>query len=170
MLARRYRFPLLFLLIYGILQVLYLSAPERLINGVVVEQWTVQPAVGFIDALWPAANARARGSSIQSPQGTLNVLRGCEGTETILMLVAAVLATRCSWIRKLVGLVLGTTLVYLCNQLRIAGMFWIVRHHHQWFPLFHGYIAPLLIIGISLVFFVLWSQYPLDRDRAGQAA
>ena len=161
--VKRYQFPLLFLLVYGVLQLLYLNAPEWLVKDMLVERLTAEPAAWLINWLWPSAQALAHGGSIVSPRGTLNILRGCEGTETLLMLLAAVFAARRMWRQLLLGVVLGCALVYLLNQVRIVGLYWIVVHHHDLFSLFHGTIAPLFIVGLSLGFFILWSRYPSRR-------
>lgn len=155
---KHYRFPLLFLAIYAVLQVLYLSGPDWLVRDVLVDQLTVVPAAHLINAVWPQAQVVADQSSIRSAAGSLNVLRGCEGTETLLMLLAAVIAARRSLGWSLSGALIGCALVYGLNQLRILGLYWVVVNRHDWFALAHGYIAPLLVVALSLVFFVLWSR------------
>jgi len=154
-----YRFPLIFLLIYMVLQLAYQFAPEWLVKDFIVEKATVIPGALFIDALWPDLNASAQGTRIVSPKGNINVLRGCEGTETLLLLFAAVLASLAigkNWRSVFAGLIAGTVLIYIANQIRIAALFRIVIDHRDSFELAHGYIAPLFVIGIATAFFMIW--------------
>jgi len=155
----QYRFPVLFLFIYLLLQFGYQVAPEWLIKDIIVEKATVAPGAFFIDSLWPELNVSAEGTRIVSSNGSINVLRGCEGTETLLLLFAALLASFSIGknLRSIViGLLLGSIIIYIVNQVRIAALFRIVVDYRSSFELAHGYIAPLFVIGVATTFFILW--------------
>ncbi|MDY6829051.1 MAG: archaeosortase/exosortase family protein [Pseudomonadota bacterium] len=165
------KFPAIFIGIYLVLQILYLVAPEWLVKGLLVDQLTVKPSATLIDWWFSELPVGAKGSSITSPLGNINVARGCEGTETILMLIAAIMAAWRHWAYTLAGLVAGIALIFAINQIRIAGLFWIMLNHRDQFELFHGYLAPILVVGMAAVFFILWMRLaPSSHDETGNAA
>ena len=155
-LPSQYRFPLLFLLFYRLLQWLYFTAPESIIRDFFVIALTVEPSAWFIGWLWPDLNVAADGTRVTSIRGNVNVLRGCEGTETMLLLLAALLASLRPWGHIIIGAVAGLTLVYAVNQIRIAMLFWTTVYHGDRFELMHGTITPIIVIGVSLLFFIGW--------------
>jgi exosortase family protein XrtM len=141
------------------MQFSYQMAPEWIIKDFIVEKATVTPGAVLIDNLWPDMNVSATGTRIVSSKGSINVLRGCEGTETLLLLIAALLASLVignSWRKVIIGIIVGSSIVYVVNQIRIAALFYIVVKHRNYFEMAHGYIAPLFVIGISTIFFILW--------------
>jgi len=165
-LLAQFRFPLLFLALYLMLQWGYQSAPDWLVRDVVVENATVIPSALLIDTLWPDMAVQARGTRLVSPHGSINVLRGCEGTEALLLLFAAILAVGRQWRVVITGLLLGTLLIYVVNQLRIVALYWTVVYHRSAFELAHGYIAPLFVIGLATLFFIFWlriSHRPMEN-------
>jgi len=62
-----------------------------------------------------------------------------------------------------VGLALGTVVVYLVNQIRIVGLFYLVEWDRTLFPVVHTYFAPTLIILIIAGFFLWWTQWAMLR-------
>lgn len=153
---KNYRFPLIFIAIYMLLQFAYLSAPDWFVKDFLVSQITVIPGASFINFLFNDVSVHAEGTRIVSGQGSINVLRGCEGTETMLMLIAAVLASGRKFIALGFGLCLGCLLIFVLNQLRIAGLFWVVVYQRDLFDVIHGYIAPLFIVASAAGFYLLW--------------
>lgn len=142
--------------IYLLLQCAYLAAPEWLAKELLVDRLTVKPSAALLDWWFSDVAVSAKGSRILSALGSINVARGCEGTETLLMLVAAIIAAWRHWRYTLLGLMAGIVLVFAVNQLRIAGLFWVMLHHRRHFELCHGYLAPILVVGVAAVFFILW--------------
>lgn len=163
----QFRFPLIFLIAYLLLQWGYQSAPDWLVKGVIVETATVAPSAALIGALWPEAQVRAQGARLVSERGSVNVLRGCEGTEALLLLFAAILAAGGRWRAVAAGLLMGTLVVYAVNQARIAALFWVVVNRRSAFALVHGYIAPLFVIGLATLFFLAWIRVSQRRADGG---
>ena len=161
------RFPLLFLLFYLALQWGYQAAPDWFIKDLIVETVTVKPSERLIDALWPDLGVTAQGTRLTSAQGSVNVLRGCGGTETLMLLFAAVLAAGRHWRTVLAGLLIGTALIFAVNQIRIVALFWLVVHHPYTFGMAHGYIAPLFVVGLATGFFLLWIRCAQRIGHAG---
>lgn len=156
--GRELRFALVFLLTFCILQFSYQAGRATLVKHLVIDVATVYPSTALINFIDPGMQAVASGQRILSPQVSLSILNGCEGTETLFLLVAAIAAFRTSWRNKLTGLLLGTCLVYCLNQARIVVLFIAAQQNRQWFEIIHGYIAPSLIIVLCSLFFVWWAN------------
>ena len=153
------RFVGLFLALFVAATLAWSGARGTALERLVVEQATVASSARLISWLSPTEGVRADGFRLISPRVRLSVLNGCEGTESILLLAAAVLAFPAPWRRKPAGLILGTVIIFLLNQARIVGLYFILRHRPAWFESMHGYIAPTLIVLAGSLFFILWLRW-----------
>jgi len=138
------------------------SAFERL----VIDQATVKTAVLVADTLSPGLGVRADGPRMAAPGGGINIINGCDGTDVLFLLTAAVLVAPVAWRWRLVGLLAGWPLVFVLNQVRVLALFYAFRHDRSTFDLLHGAVAPLVLILAVGVFFMLW----LGRSGASGAA
>ena len=155
--GRELRFALVFLIVFVILQYGYSASRGSVVEWFVIDIATVRPSVAVINLIAPQEQAQANGHRIIAPQGGLNILNGCEGTESMFLLLAAIVAFTSPWLRKLKGALIGILLVYVLNQVRIIALYFVAHHDKHWFDLLHGYIAPTLIIVLSSVFFLWWA-------------
>ena len=96
-------FALLFLAIFGSLHLLYETTQGTSVERLLINDLTVKPSATVINLLTPAEQVTAIGHRLVSPFAGLSVLNGCEGTETILLLGAAILAFRTPWRDKAIG-------------------------------------------------------------------
>lgn len=152
------RFALIFLLLFFVLQYGYSACQGTIVEHVVLDVATVRPSAAAINLISPEASAQAAGHRIVSPHGSLSVLNGCEGTETLFLLLAAIAAFKAPWRHKLKGAVIGTFIIYGLNQIRIVALFFAAQQDRKWFDMLHGTIAPTLIIVLSVLFFLWWSS------------
>lgn len=127
------------------------SAAER----AVIDVATVGTAVALVNRLTPEIEVRANGSRIQASGGGINVLNGCEGTEVLFLLWAALLAAPLSWRWRLQGAVLGGVWVFALNQARLLALFYSYRDDRALFNLLHGLVAPGVLVAATLLF-VAW--------------
>ncbi|TCV88211.1 archaeosortase/exosortase family protein [Sulfurirhabdus autotrophica] len=162
MFARELRFALLFLLAFFLLQYGYSASRGTAFEHLVIDVATVRPSAAMINLIAPKEQAQATGHRIVSPLGGLSILNGCEGTESIFLLLAAIVAFSAPWKHKLRGALLGTVFIYLLNQGRIVSLYFAAHYNRHWFDLLHGTIAPTLIIVLGCVFFLWWAS----RDAA----
>lgn len=167
--GRELRFALVFLFAFCVLQFAYQAGRGGLVEHLVIDVATVYPSAALINFIDPGMHAVASGQRILSPQGSLSILNGCEGTETLFLLAAAIAAFRASRRNKLQGLLLGTGLVYVLNQARIVVLFFAARESRNWFEMIHGYIAPSLIIVLASLFFLWWANAATDDEPARAA-
>ncbi|VVC83042.1 hypothetical protein [Sideroxydans sp. CL21] len=128
------------------------TALERL----VVDELTVKPAAWLIARITPEIAVRPIGSRISAPGGGINILNGCDGMDVVLLFVSAMLIAPIPGHRRLLGILAGGGLIYVCNQLRILGLFYSYRSDKSMFSLLHGMIAPIVLILIATAFFAFW--------------
>jgi exosortase family protein XrtM len=148
----------LFLAIFGALDYGYYLTRGTAVERLLIDTLTVRPAAAVINAVAPATSARASGHSLLTSFGSVNILGGCEGSEAMFLLIAAVLPFQARWLSKLVGVIGGVSLVYVMNQLRILALVLALHWHRDWFASLHGLIAPTCIVVAGCLFFFVWAN------------
>lgn len=126
---------------FAVLQAAYSEWP--LLSQWLIEQATVRPAAWVLTLAAPGLEAQALGARLVVEGGALHVLKGCEGADLALLSASAMLAVPGSWRRRLAGLALVLTAVFVLNQLRVLLLLqahlvapaWFDRLHTLWLPL-----------------------------------
>lgn len=147
-----------FILIFMALQTGWEAARGSWIERLWVHHLTVRTATVAINLLTPGVHAVPKGARIVAPGGGLNVLFGCEGTDAVFLLTAALLVFPMSLRARLVGLAAGLAWVFVLNQVRIVALFYAFRSDAGLFDLLHTTAAPLLMVVLTGLFFHLWLQ------------
>ncbi len=155
-----FRTALIFFLVFFSFSYLYHLAKNTWIETLVIDEMTVVPSAFLINKINPDEAVHAVEHRLISKSVRLSVLNGCEGTETIFLIVAAIMAFPARWKYKLAGLVLGVILIYAANQLRIVGLYYILRYERDWFSAIHGFIGPTVIIMIGCLYYIWWTRWP----------
>lgn len=150
----------LFIVVFVALQALWLAAAGSFVERMVIDKATVQVATTWIHLLTPDLPVFAAGPRLTAPGGGINVLKGCEGTDVLFLLLAAFAVADLSWRRRLIGVLLGATLVYLLNQARVVALFYAYRQDKALFDLLHGTLGPLVLVVVVGLFFFAWLQQP----------
>lgn len=161
------RFPMLFLIMMGTLMACYHLLPAHVVEDVLVRYFAVVPGAWVLDLLTPAVDVMASGNRIVSPGTSLNVLKGCEGIEMLLLLYAAIIAMLRPLKVTLIGLLMGTLLIFVVNQMRIVTLFFVARTQGEYFELLHGFLAPMLIVFVAGLFFLYWLNAMPKPNYAG---
>lgn len=158
----------LFLAVFTSLQALWMAAGGTAVQQLVIDDATVQVAATWIRLLTPDLSVVAVGPRLSAPGGGINVLKGCEGTDVLFLLVAAFAAADLPWRRRLGGVLLGSALVYLFNQVRVVALFYAYRNDRTLFDLLHGTLGPLLLVVLIGLYFFAWLHWlgPRADDRA----
>lgn len=144
---------LLFLILFFALQWGWEGMRGTWVERLVVHQATVAPAAAVISWLTPETGAQASGASIKAQGGGINILNGCEGTEVMFLMIAAIVAARLPWRMALTGLSLGLIWVFVLNQARILTLFYVFRHDRSWFELLHTAILPAILVASAIAYF-----------------
>lgn len=165
--------PIRFLLglcaLYGLGHAAYYAIPDAVLRDALIHHGIVSPGAWAIHLLAPVEDVVASGNVLQSSRATLEVVRGCDGVGTALLLAAAILAYRAPIARKLGGLVFGLAVVYAVNLARIVGLYFIAAYRGDWFPVLHGYVIPVAFVTIVAVFFAGWLANPVQDGHARAA-
>ncbi|MGO9336579.1 MAG: hypothetical protein ACLPY1_03625 [Terracidiphilus sp.] len=156
----------LFLATFCALDYGYYLTRGTVVEHLLIDTLTVRPAAAVINVVAPAASASASGNSLLTPFGQINVSGGCEGSEGMFLLIAAVLPFPARRLSKLVGVICGVSLMYVMNQLRILALVLSLHWHRDWFESLHGLIAPTCIVVAGCIFFFAWVNAASPRVHA----
>ncbi len=162
-----FKVALVFIISFVLMEMAYNSARDTAFSEFLIDHLTVATSASIIDAI-SEENVVSRGNRILSPTTKLTVNVGCEGTETLLLLIAAILAVSIPWQHKILGILFGSLLVYGLNQIRVIGLYYALRTDKTLFDALHGYIAPMLIILIVAICFSLWMSRITPRHGLSQ--
>lgn len=147
---------LVFLAVFFILQMTYDACRGSDFEHFILGDLTVAPTAAVINFLTPAVHVKALGNQLIAPGGGITVLKGCEGTEIMFMLVASFAAVVMPWRRRLSGLGLGILLVFCINQVRLVSLFYVYRSEPSLFNLLHGTVAPIVLILCVGLYVLYW--------------
>jgi exosortase H (IPTLxxWG-CTERM-specific) len=160
------RRPLIFLARFGGLLVLfYFALAARPVNDAVVVPFTAgiaRVSGALLGAL--GEPVQVEGTQIRSPAFAVEIENGCNGLETVLLYVSAVLAFPATWKRRLAGLALGFVAIELFNLVRVATLFWIGAHRPNLFGASHTVVWQTLVVLFGVLLFLAWAA----RTREGQ--
>ncbi|TPQ27009.1 exosortase family protein XrtM [Methylomonas koyamae] len=154
---RRWRFPLLFAGIYGLMHRAYFQIPDEVLRDTLYHWGLVRPDAALIDLLAPGERVAAVGNHLVSARANLEVVRGCDGSGALFLVVSAMLAYPAELGRKLAGVLAAAVFMYLLNLLRIAAIYVVVAYYPAWFLPAHTYFAPTLIVVLGCLFFAWWA-------------
>jgi len=120
----------------------------------------------LINVITPVENTRVDGNIISSGTFQLNIAQGCEGTEGILLIAAAILAFYMGTRQKLLGILAGFLVIYAANMVRIISLYYVLKYRPALFDFMHIFVGQTFIIVIGLVFFVIWiSAFAETHER-----
>jgi exosortase family protein XrtM len=156
----------LFLVIFGALDYGYYLTRGTAVERLLIDTLTVRPIAAVINAAVPAMSASASGKRLLTQFGSVNILEGCEGSDGMFLLIAAVLPFPARKLSKLVGVVGGVSLMYAMNQLRILVLVLTLHWRPAWFASLHGLIAPACIVVAGCIFFFGWANSVVPRANA----
>jgi exosortase/archaeosortase family protein len=103
--------------------------------------------------------AVAQGASIITDELIIALAFGCEGSEPIVLYIAAVSAFPALLKPKLIGGLFGVLILYFLNLIRIMLLYYIGLSETLDFDLFHVIIFPVIFIIIALIVFVGWLKW-----------
>jgi exosortase family protein XrtM len=149
------RFFLLFILIFFTLQTAhYYARPYT--TPFLVDTLTTDVSSKIINFITPDEKTFVREGAITDGNFMVEIRRGCEGIEGMLLLISAILAYSAGFSAKLYGLFGGILFIYAFNLVRIAGLYYVVKYNPALFDMMHIYVGQIVIIFIALVYFIFW--------------
>jgi len=83
----------------------------------------------------------------------------CNGIEVMGVFASIVLAFKAAWYHKGWMVLVGCITVFLLNIARICGLAALITEHHiRAFDINHKYIFNIVLYGVLLILFSLWSS------------
>ncbi|MBU0678428.1 MAG: archaeosortase/exosortase family protein [Verrucomicrobia bacterium] len=145
-----------FAITFLVLQALYL----RLTSGSTPLPHVLQArtACTVVNALSGRDTVSAEDAAIVSGDITIEIMKGCDGTDALLLLVSAFVASPLRWKHKLSGILWGIALVYGLNLIRLTSLFYVAKYRKDWFQFFHLSLWQVLFVLFAGAFFIFWSE------------
>ena len=105
------------------------------------------------------------GDTIQAGNYAFVIKRGCDATEPVCLLMAAVVAFSAPLGQKLIGMLAGTLLLLGLNQLRVVALFFVGRDYPGLYHTLHLTVFPAVFIILAMILWVGWVEWTVGRDR-----
>jgi len=126
------------------------------LKPIIVHKMNADVSSKIINFMWPQEKTRVYNNYILSGKFTLAIEKGCEGTEGIILIVAALLAFPMNIVSKLIGILIGATIIYIANLARIIVLYYSLKYKPDLFDFLHIYVGQTFIIFIGSLFFIIW--------------
>ncbi len=99
-----------------------------------------------------------QGTVIRSGRFAVNIRNGCNGVETMIIFLAAVLAFPATWKSRAVGLALGLLAIQLINLLRVVALFLTGVYFPKLFDSSHTVIWQTIVILFGVFLWIFWAN------------
>lgn len=138
---------------------------RRYAGDMVIHSLNAVPASVIINLLTPDEKTVARDIRICGPNVSMMIKRGCEGSEGMVLVLAAVLAFPAGIRKKLTAVLIGIIIVYVANLSRIVALFYSLRYIPDLFQIMHVYAGQVYIIVVSLMYFLVWATRVMRHEE-----
>jgi exosortase family protein XrtM len=149
------RFVLHFILFFLLLQMANYSI-RSYTSPLFVHTLTAGASSRIINFITPAEKSVTRGASIGSGTFSIAIAQGCEGIDGILLVTAALCAFKMRIRRKVLGILVGSLVMYTANLARTVGLYYTLKYRPTMFDLAHVYIGQTFFISVGILFFMAW--------------
>ncbi len=161
-------FPIIkFVLLFGLLLLIFYA----LYGSNFFQEAIVVPAVNF-QAIFSnfvlnllSQDTVVNGGIISNELGSINVGKGCDGIEAIMLYVIGVLVVPFSFKTKWPGLLFGFLALFLLNMIRIIGLFFANIYFPEAFETLHLHGGFALFIVVTLILWLIWANWALAKDK-----
>ncbi len=112
-----------------------------------------------------------QGTVIRNERFAVNIMNGCNGVETMIIFLAAVIAFPAPWKARLIGLVLGSLAIQGVNLLRVVSLFLTGAYFPEFFDSSHTVIWQSIVILFGVVLWIFWAnRFALPPKADGSTA
>jgi exosortase H (IPTLxxWG-CTERM-specific) len=98
------------------------------------------------------------GTVIRNERFAVNIRNGCNGVETMIIFLAAVLAFPAPWRARLLGLVLGCLVIQLINLVRVVALFLTGAYLPAFFDSSHTVVWQTVVILCGVLLWIFWAH------------
>ncbi len=99
-----------------------------------------------------------QGTVIRNSAFAVNIENGCNGVETMIIFLAAVLAFPASWKARAIGLGLGLVAIQLINLVRVVALFLTGAYFPEFFDSSHTVIWQTVVILCGVFLWIFWAD------------
>ncbi len=151
-------------LTFLILFVVILGGSFTLISVNWVNDHVIEPFTGGVARASGIAlnligqDVRMNGTIIQNARFGVNIRNGCNGVETMLIFLAAVLAFPAPWKARLAGLALGFLAIQAINLVRVVALFLTGAYFPKLFDTSHTVIWQTVVILFGVLLWIFWAN------------
>jgi exosortase H (IPTLxxWG-CTERM-specific) len=166
---RAYRHELRFLVLFLVLLGLSFTVVSLTwVNDHVIEPFTALVAKVSGVALNVIGQEVTRdGSMLASERFRVNIKNGCNGVETMLIFMSAVLAFPATWRSRLSGLGLGLLAIQGINLVRVVALFLTGAYFPKLFDASHTVIWQTVVILFGFLLWIFWAnRYATQKPAA----
>ncbi len=99
-----------------------------------------------------------QGTIIRGDAFAVNIKNGCNGVETMIIFLAAVLAFPASWKSRAIGLTLGLLAIQLINLVRVVALFLTGAYFPKFFDSSHTVVWQTIVILFGVFLWIFWAN------------
>lgn len=161
-------FLVVFLLLLG---VSFSVISLRPVNDRVIEPFTVGIArVSGATLNLLGQGITMRGTVIENHRFAVNIRNGCNGVETMLIFISAVLAFPAAWAARAIGLVLGILAIQVINLIRVVALFLTGAYFPKLFDASHTVVWQTVVILCGVLLWIFWASRFANPRRSAEAS
>ena len=98
------------------------------------------------------------GTQIFGDHFAVDIKNGCNGLETVIIFVSAVLSFPAPIKARAIGLVLGVVAIQLVNLIRVVALFLTGSYLPQFFDSSHTVVWQTIVIGFGVLLWMFWAN------------
>lgn len=99
-----------------------------------------------------------KGTIIRSQRFAVNIRNGCNGVETMIIFIAAVLAFPAPWPARGIGVILGCLAIQAINLVRVVALFLTGAYFPRFFDNSHTVIWQTIVILFGVLLWIFWAH------------
>jgi exosortase H (IPTLxxWG-CTERM-specific) len=128
------------------------------VNDHAIEPFTAgiaRASAGTLDLL--GQHTTHQGTVIHGARFAVNIRNGCNGVETMLIFLAAVVAFPATWRARLAGLALGIAGIQAMNLVRVLALFLTGAYLPRLFDISHRVVWQTLVVLFGILAWIFWA-------------
>ncbi|MDA8019751.1 MAG: exosortase H [Thermoanaerobaculia bacterium] len=96
--------------------------------------------------------------ALNDRQFAVNIRNGCNGIETMVIFLAAVLAFPAPWKARIIGLVFGSIAIQAINLVRVVALFFTGAYFPKFFDSSHTVVWQTIVIAFGVFLWIFWAD------------
>ncbi len=129
------------------------------VNDNLIEPFTAHVATASGHALnLIGQDITQSGTILRNERFAVNIRNGCNGVETMIIFLAAVLAFPSTWKSRIIGLVLGVLAIQAVNLVRVVALFLTGAYFPELFDSSHTVIWQTVVILFGVLLWIFWAN------------